>query len=362
MKTIKVFDSSDLWSIVQQLSLEYDLGARCSYEYLQLQANGIFLPPNAPPVTLVLPTVNPTWVKSYYGFDISMEIFIEVAIGCNGQYYYYDGNQWNTSASPVFTTPELVRQGIASYPLQSIQLQLKLCPGASLSRVAIGIDVFGDPLDYLYNFALPAFFSCSIPISLVGRINNSQVNFAQRNSLDYQRITNLVIQKFQGSVISSQLVEQNILTSSLQENGVMVSFDYTIPAQYATEDILYQVTDIPSVLLRRLDSIKQRIPVAQTSVKTPTDSETITLSLMHNEVVEVTIFAETETMLNQIYRFLEAKIYKNGKISVTGMDWDFFLHLQNRTFHINRSSNNTLAGLLFRGTFQVVFHRVPNFL
>lgn len=284
--------------------------------------------------SFLMPAFKPRLAESWEGLDVypdEVGVEIQVRHPDTHQVYRYDADtNWQITNESHYQSVASVRRGLMHWLATGIQFKLRLnrlANGLSpvVSEVGVGFEVALEQLGYILDFSLPQTLSAAVElVRIVEPVIDAHwvgvpvgIN-PERILSPYVRFPNRG-EKFQGTV---QPADQNLpariqFDQALPDEPAYLVFRYVPLVQHAAQ--LYQVSEIPTVLLRSLAPQNERkvvlpdwIQTSDAEVKRSVESRWLDYPV--DVIVIAADFQEARTISNQ----LTAEINKRNFLEVAG--------------------------------------------
>jgi hypothetical protein len=259
----------------------------------------------------------------------------------------YVAGVWQASSEPVFYSLPVFAEALSHW-YEDLQVCLLFRDRILLSEVAIGYEVAGDIRDYLFNYALPDLLS--LPVRLTIPVNVSGGKAAIAYTLTDRLIESAQF-KPDGKAPVAATVKEGICTTSVEGRGILSLF-IRPRVEYSESQMLFQISDLPTVLIRRLQLENVRYPhetedYFQGSALTRTWS-----TYLYDQRFEVLVIAPNEAIASLVSKALHARILGAGGIYLKKFGINVPLVLDSG-IEIDQSDRLVVGGLP-KATFQAI--------
>lgn len=250
------------------------------------------------PGEILLPVVHPRLADRFFGFQAIFlgKVFVAVTNPSMELWFAFDGTGWQASSNPIFSTPESVRDGMSlwSGPLQFL---VRLEPEAMLQEVKVGYSVCKDLLEYIFETALPRKLSIPMRFSQNVIVNPDGYSTPFPEGFDGHALTDVSMQLFD---------QQPIPASPVPESGRMELRQTLVPQSVGQllftvwpsvefSQSLYQISQIPCVIIRELEEGQSHRPIREDYIQTSeTEFKTIGMTYGADQEIEVSCIATKE--------------------------------------------------------------------
>ena len=235
-------------------------------------------------------------------------------------YYYFDGEGWRATETPIFQTISTVRSGM---PVWSgpVQFHLKLEPGAQFEQLLFGYNVNLDLVDYLAEVAIPRLLRQTVVVS---RINiNLNAGVAKLpTGFSPELIQSLHLQTLDSLPIEAKLQNKDIICPELKSpSSQFATLHITLIPHTEFARGLYQIEKIPSVVVRSRDPVNlHEFPVEEPVLVNDTESEVDKVLMGFDLSFDISVKADREKDARIITDHLMHHLVKEGKVYLPPFD------------------------------------------
>jgi len=275
---------------------------------------------------VMTPAIYPRLAWRYLGFQAHPENGITVALYEESNFFHWDGTHWISTPEAVYQSPEEIREGIEFW-MGAVQLYLRIEQGKSLKEVVIGYEVNLDPIEYIFNFAVPHWLQKPYRLNRIVQVKADGTldipkgyNAEQFLELQVRPLEGLPLNaKVQGSVIRPE--------SSLSPQPVQLLF--TVQPQVEFTEGIYQIEQAPCVVLRELDIRQYHAPYRYEPVLTNTGRSELDFSVANFDLpVEVSVMATERADAQAIANQIMHKVRDEGRLYIPPIDLDLGCYVE----------------------------------
>lgn len=322
------------------------------------------LAPGVDEGTLLTPVFNPTLVTQWLGLDVLPD---EAGVGVciqkpnpDEEYYHFSEGTWRSLPTPIYQSPETIRQGLSSW-IGGMRVAIKLVRAGLKSpqvcAIGFGYDIPDgiQPLDYAIKFALPSLLLEEIALSRQveadGRSVNLPVGLNPVRILKPQVYVPTTKQLLAGAVKADYIAVEQAIPAGL----VYLLFNY-VPSIAQEQPPLTQIEEVPSIVIRLLNRERERkVPTAEDWVRLP-DNRSIVWhgERVYNSPIELNVVAASSQEARTIAEKCIARIDRTGYLEMP--PWGTLLPI--RVHRGIRMGVGEMGSTLSRGTLSTVNFRV----
>jgi hypothetical protein len=266
----------------------------------------------------------------YFGFEVRRELGVTIApLRASGVAQVFLDGRWQDTAAPLFYTGAQLRQVLPLWagPIQFLLRLDRFEDGRSpqIRQVVAGYEVGREFLDYLMEFALRQFLTVPVTLTRAAMPNPEGNALPLPKDLKQDRISDIRVLVPELKMVSGTLGSDRILLSELVPGDRAVEMHLSYKPKVDHEVGVYQVEEIPCVLLRLLEGENYRKPIAQDFVRIAGDqARLLELTQVYDQPVEVEIIGATLGDVKAIHKALVNQIGK-GKMDAPAYGLSVFL-------------------------------------
>ncbi len=316
---------------------------------------------------IMTPLISPGLLVKYLGFEVigtNQRSISCAAIDSLQNWIYFKDGQWHQGSLPVFHDPAIIREGLAKW-YGPIQFRIRVPYGEQVTEIKIGYKISQDLLTHIMEFALPEYLQVPIQFAWTAFLENG-LSLPAPPLISFSEVKNIFIQPIGSEPITGILVQDEYQSIRIQASYaiepqiVQIIFEFIPIIEFV--EILYQISSIPVVLLRRKDPINFHRPFWNDAVLGKEELAYDTLVYACDYPIEVTVIAHSHGDCKTIADALINKIYCQGVLHLEAFGFDVglqfkggitfakdmgdtkggrdILHSANFTIHILRVSEN----------------------
>jgi hypothetical protein len=234
-----------------------------------------------------------------------------------GQPQAWINDRWQPSETPVFYAAEELRERLSSW-VGPIQFRLRLTrreggDSPQVKQVVVGYEVGRNFLDYLMEFALKQFLSIPATLTRFALSNLDGTAVPVPPGLNQEKIAAVRVLVPEQRIASGTIATDRILLDEAVPTGQPVELQLSYIPRVEHDVGIYQIEEVPCVLLRLLNGENYRKPIAQDWVRTAGDrAKLLELVQFYDQPIEVEIFGSTLADVKSIHQALLTQI-RQGK-------------------------------------------------
>lgn len=308
---------------------------------------------------LLTPLLTPRMASDYLGFELrpsASEQNITVALHKSPNHpYNFNGNSWMPSSEPTFYTPDQIRQTLPAWA-GPLQFRLKLerhsnGDSPQLQELKVGYEVPGDRLSYLIDIALPHFFSVPVQLTRWVRPSSDGLSVPLPSSFTPDRLSSVKVLSPElrpqpGTVVTTPTPRITLSTPIPQQPSRLI-FQFKPRATH--QPGVYQITELPCVVLRLLDGTNYRRMATEDSIRLPDGQSRLwQTTYLYDQPVEVLVIASEMEDARAIANQLMQRVSSLGHIDAPPSALEIPLHLTQGIRSGDVLEQNNLITLSFR--------------
>jgi hypothetical protein len=267
---------------------------------------------------ILFPVIHPRLADRFFGFQaIGLgEVLVAIKNPITNIWLAFDGVGWQGSPLPLFSTPRSIREGM---PLWAgpMQLLVRLKPNALLQEVKVGYSVCKDLLEYVLETALPRKLAIPLKFAQNVMVNPDGYSTPFPQGFDGHALSDVSLQIFDQPPVKASPVPE-LGRMELPETLVAQSVGqllFTLLPNVEFSQYLYQITQVPCVIIRELDEGRHHKPLREDSIQiSETEFETIGMVYGADQEIEVVCIATKEGDVRRMAIALSSLIDQYGSV------------------------------------------------
>lgn len=296
-------------------------------KHLELHGQALSLQDGEDTGGLVTQPFDPRLAYKYEGFELwPDEQGVTIALIKPGfGYFAYQHSAWSLVTAPVFYTPEQLRLAFAHWS-GPIQFQLKLersLQGRSpqLEVLKFAYHAPGNIIDYCLEFALPQILSVPIEFSYPVEAAGQRLSVPLPPSFVPARMQHIQVYvpghlPQPGTLATVGETTTIVVTRPLEAGTPRLLFDYAPSVSYLPDEILFQIADVPTIVIRLLAGSNYRQHQATDSIRLAGGQTRIwEAKFNYDQPFELRIIANNSLEAGRIGERLLSVVKAAGKVS-----------------------------------------------